>query len=60
MKTIIVLTRSNLPLEGGGRPPKLQAKAGGWGSFVQSKMNPLPNPPPFRGREHALLRGIIP
>ena len=34
-----------LPLKGGGRPPKLQAKAGGWGSMVTLEATPTPTLP---------------
>jgi hypothetical protein len=40
--------RAYLPLNGGGRG----AKRIGWGSMA--KFDPHPDPPPFRGREHAL------
>jgi ATP-dependent Lhr-like helicase len=40
----------HLPLKGGGRRPQ----AAEWGSISDTKRgrDPLPNPPPFRGREH--------
>jgi hypothetical protein len=47
----VVAPQVYLPLKGGGR----FAKQTGWGSLIPipCKLDPHPNPPPFRGREHA-------
>ena len=39
-----------LPLKGGGRFAN-EVKQIGWGSNYVALNDPLPNPPPFRGRE---------
>ena len=48
--------RSYLPLKGGGR----HAQHGGWGSSLMHQLDPLPNPPPFRGRETSERRAPHP
>ncbi len=44
-----------LPLKGGGRPPALQAKAGGWGSIAESGLTPTPTLPLSGGGSLAIV-----